>query len=173
MALDRLVLIGLLRTVFVITDQNLSVWQGLSWPTLSLLAICLFFAAARISNLAARRSAFAVLAILAVLGFWRGAMLIPEFLPYAWNRSELDTAIQQYQRGEYSVIEGVMSRYTVSADRRRSCLYVNETAVCTDMSHGPIGYHGDIHTISFRELSGKHIRVLYHYPTILRIDLLE
>jgi hypothetical protein len=173
MGVHRFLLIGVFRIVFVITDQKLPVWQTWAWPALSLLAICLFFAAARVSNVIVRRSAFGFLAILTALGLCRGVLLIPDYLPYAWNQSELDTAVQQYQRGEYSVIEGVVSRYTISADRRRTCLYIDETAACTDMSHGPIGYHGDIRTISVRELSGKHVRVFYHAPIILRIDRLE
>lgn len=159
------------RTLFLITDQKLRLAPSVAMAVLLILIVALFFVARRVPRAFWRRSAFVLLSIAAAIALIRTLVLAAGALPFAFNLQELNSAVQAYQRGDYVVAEGVVSKYQISSDKRQSCFFVGDTRICTNMAAGPVGYHRTGATVPLED--GMHVKVFYHAPIILRIDLLE
>jgi hypothetical protein len=56
-------------------------------------------------------------------------------------------------------------------DRTQACFYVDKTQLCSDVSATPVGYHRD--GAAFQIENGLRVKVFYHNPVILRIDLID
>ena len=92
----------------------------------------------------------------------------------AMNDGKFDGAIRQYEQGDYKVIQGTVNSINDSqtiANLRNFCFNVDQTRMCTDPSDTPLG--PSAYFILSNVHNGQHVRVYYHDPIILRIDLLE
>ncbi len=163
--------LAMLRIVFVITDQEFATAQFARWVFLILVAAVLLFLCGRIERVLLRRGAYVFLSIFAILMVVRVVMLIDAFLPFARNKAELDSAVGQYENEDYTVLEGTVSSYQTSLDRTQACFYVDKTQLCSDVSATPVGYHRD--AAAFQIENGLRVKVFYHNPLILRIDLID
>ena len=163
--------LAMLRIVFVITDQKFSTRQFVAWVILLLVAAGLLFACGRIERTLLRRGAYVFLSIFVVVLLVRVVMLVEGFLPFARNKAELDSAVGQYENEDYTVLEGTVSSYQISLDRTQACFYVDKTQLCSDVSATPVGYHRN--ASAFQIEDGMRVKVFYHNPLILRIDLID
>jgi len=163
--------LAMLRIVFLITDQKFAAGQFARWVFLLLAAAALLFACARIERILLRRGAYVVVWILLIGIVVRIVMLVEAFLPFARNKAELDAAIEQYQNKDYTILEGTVGSYQISLDKSQACFYVDKTQLCSDVSATPVGYHRD--AAAFQIEDGLRVRVFYHNPLILRIDLMD
>jgi energy-coupling factor transporter transmembrane protein EcfT len=171
MYLPHLAVIFADRTLFLITDQKLSVDPYIRAAIFLLLIAILCFVGRRIPRAFLRRSLYVILSLIAAIICIRTIVIATATLPFAFNLSELNSATKEYESGDYIVVEGVVSKYQVSVDKRQACFLVGNTRICTDMSAGPVGYHRNGTTAPLEE--GMHVKVFYHNPIILRIDLLD
>jgi hypothetical protein len=159
------------RTVFVITDQLVSVWPfARSLMYLAILCGALYISR-RIPRQRIRRTAYIGLLDIGFIVFSRLNFRVASALPFIFRTSELDAAIQQYEHGNYQTVEGTVSGYKYIPEKARSCFLVDQTEVCSYASTLPIGYHRNGETFVVRD--GMRVKVFYHEPLIFRIDLVE
>ena len=163
--------LAMLRVVFVVTDQSFPTGECVRAVFLSLVAAVLLFFCGRIDRVLVRRGVYILLSIFVIVMLGRAVMIVEAFLPFARNKAELDAAIGQYEREDYTVLEGTVSKYQISSDRSQACFYIDTTQLCSDVSATPVGYHRD--TAAFHIEDGLHIKVFFHSPLILRIDLID
>jgi hypothetical protein len=157
--------------LFLITDQKLNVFPYAIAALILILVVVLSFVARRIRIAVVRRGTFVILLVIGAITFGHAILLVTQFLPFEYNLPELNDAVQEYEQGDYIVVEGVVSDYQISADKSHACVVVGKSPICTNMSAGPVGYHRTGATATLEE--GMHVKVYYHDPVILRIDLIE
>ena len=159
------------RTVFLITDQKLPP-VPIAHYVLCMAAVC---AALVISVIFARGNLKLVFgAGFAIAGAVVGIHFInvvTERLPFELRSHELESAIHQYEHGDYMIADGTVKGYEFTDGKHGICYYLDATQVCTYDSTIPVGYHFARNGFVLRK--GMRVRIFYHEPLILRIDVVE
>ena len=165
-------LIGLFRTVFVITDQIprfRSTFVALSCilAVLGLLLLALLKLRGRSLRIVA---AIVLPILLAFCSFWYISGDLRAF-EYSLHADDYKNAVLQYRSGDYQTAEGVASggRYTHEGG---FCFLAGSTQICTSPYFKEVGYHRN-GTSPFILENGMRVKVYYDDGTILRIDQLE
>jgi hypothetical protein len=161
----------MVRTVFLISEQTPPAYFILTALTITVTSGLLIFFVRKMHNTFARRSIYVVLSIVCATALFTAIKNTAEALPFVFNSKQLNSAIQQYKRGDYVTFEGIVSEYQVNAKRTESCFRVDGNHVCTNMSGGPYGYRRDGSTSPVED--GMRVKVFYHEPVILRVDVMD
>jgi len=161
----------MVRTVFLITEQTPPAYTILTALTITVTGVLLIFFVRKVHNTFARRCSYVVLSIVSATALFTAIKNAAEALPFVFDSKQLNSAIQQYKRGDYVTYEGILSEYQVNAKRTESCFRVDGNQVCTNMSGGHYGYHRDGNTFPVED--GMRVQVFYHEPVILRVDVMD
>ena len=120
-----------------------------------------------------RRIAYVVLSISCVCLWIRMILVLTAILPFLFHLEELSAAIHQYKSGDYIIAEGLVSSDGISRNRTIDCFLIGKTELCTSIKTIPVGYYrngaGGAEIIK----DGMNVRVFYHGPVILRVDVLD
>jgi len=172
MAMNAACSLGMIRTVFLITDQIPSFRSTLIAFSCVVAVVVLLFVA--LLKLRGRRLRIAAAIVLPILLMVCSAWFVPglgHWFEFSVRAEDYRKALAQYCSGNYKVAEGVASEGQYTHDGG-FCFVAGSTRLCTGPYFKEVGYHRN-GTSPFILEDGMRVRVYYLDQTILRIDQLD